>query len=107
VVAVAEHLGLTEIATIDRQHLRVVRPRHTTALTLLPQWPASVRPGKRRRWHYRSATSVTRHWLTSNLLTSSGGVPPAVTRQPEVRVGSVVSRRRHCAARAAGLADGD
>jgi hypothetical protein len=35
-VAVAERLGLTEIATIDRRHFSVVRPRHVGAFTLLP-----------------------------------------------------------------------
>ncbi|MFC0600547.1 type II toxin-antitoxin system VapC family toxin [Streptomyces palmae] len=37
VVAVAERLGVTEIATIDLRHFHVVRPRHTPALTLLPR----------------------------------------------------------------------
>lgn len=36
VVAVAERLGLAEIATIDRRHFSVVRPRHIDAFTLLP-----------------------------------------------------------------------
>ncbi len=36
VVAVAERLGLHEIATLDRRHFSVVRPRHITAFTLLP-----------------------------------------------------------------------
>jgi len=36
VVAVAERLGLTEVATIDRRHFSVVRPRHVNAFTLLP-----------------------------------------------------------------------
>ena len=36
VVAVAERLGLPEIATLDRRHFTVVRPLHTPALTLLP-----------------------------------------------------------------------
>lgn len=36
VVAVAERLGLTEIATTDRRHFGVVRPRHIDAFTLLP-----------------------------------------------------------------------
>jgi hypothetical protein len=35
-VAVAERLGLIEIATIDRRHFSIVRPRHTDAFTLLP-----------------------------------------------------------------------
>lgn len=36
VVAVAERLGLTDVATLDRRHFTVVRPRHVDALTLLP-----------------------------------------------------------------------
>ncbi len=36
VVTAAERLGVTEVATLDRRHFQVVRPRHTTALTLLP-----------------------------------------------------------------------
>jgi predicted nucleic acid-binding protein len=36
VVAVAERLGITEVATLDRRHFGVVRPRHVDALTLLP-----------------------------------------------------------------------
>lgn len=36
VIAVAERLGITEIATLDRRHFTVVRPRHTDALELIP-----------------------------------------------------------------------
>jgi uncharacterized protein len=36
VVATAERLGVTEVATVDRRHFGVVRPRHTEAFTLLP-----------------------------------------------------------------------
>jgi predicted nucleic acid-binding protein len=36
VIATAERLGVTELATVDRRHFTVVRPRHTTALTPLP-----------------------------------------------------------------------
>jgi uncharacterized protein len=36
VVTVAERLGLTDVATLDRRHFTVVRPRHVDALTLLP-----------------------------------------------------------------------
>jgi uncharacterized protein len=35
-VAIAERLGLTAIATLDRRHFGVVRPSHSKALTLLP-----------------------------------------------------------------------
>ncbi|MEV6273013.1 PIN domain-containing protein [Kribbella sp. NPDC051936] len=36
VVAVAEALGAREIATLDRRHFSVIRPRHLDAFTLLP-----------------------------------------------------------------------
>jgi predicted nucleic acid-binding protein len=36
VIAVAERLKLTEVATLDRRHVTVVRPNHVDALTLLP-----------------------------------------------------------------------
>ena len=36
VVAVAERLNLTEVATIDHRHFTVVRPRHVQSFTLLP-----------------------------------------------------------------------
>lgn len=37
VIAIAERLGITEVATLDRRHFTVVRPRHTAAFTLLPR----------------------------------------------------------------------
>ncbi|WP_089208867.1 type II toxin-antitoxin system VapC family toxin [Streptosporangium subroseum] len=37
VIAVAERLGLAEVATLDRRHFTVVRPRHVSAFTLLPE----------------------------------------------------------------------
>lgn len=36
VIALAERLHVTEIATLDRRHFTAVRPRHTPAFTLLP-----------------------------------------------------------------------
>lgn len=36
VVAAAERLGVTEVATVDRRHFTVVRPAHVAAFTLLP-----------------------------------------------------------------------
>lgn len=36
VVAGCERLGATTLATLDRRHFSVVRPRHCAALTLLP-----------------------------------------------------------------------
>jgi predicted nucleic acid-binding protein len=36
IVAVAERLGQTEVATLDRRHFGVVRPRHVKRFTLLP-----------------------------------------------------------------------
>ncbi|HEY5857365.1 MAG TPA: PIN domain-containing protein [Aldersonia sp.] len=36
VVTTAERLGINEVATVDRRHFAVVRPRHIEAFTLLP-----------------------------------------------------------------------
>jgi predicted nucleic acid-binding protein len=36
VVAVGERLGITEVATVDRRHFSVVRPRRVGGFTLLP-----------------------------------------------------------------------
>lgn len=36
VVATAERLAVTEVATLDRRHFTVVRPAHVDVLTLLP-----------------------------------------------------------------------
>jgi uncharacterized protein len=36
VVALAERLGLDVIATLDRRHFTVVRPKHVRAFALLP-----------------------------------------------------------------------
>lgn len=36
VVALAERLGQTTIATLDRRHFAAVRPRHTASLVLVP-----------------------------------------------------------------------
>lgn len=36
VIAVAERLGATTIATLDRRHFAVVRPRHVDAFDLVP-----------------------------------------------------------------------
>lgn len=35
-VALAERLGIVELATLDRRHFNVVRPRHADTLTLIP-----------------------------------------------------------------------
>jgi predicted nucleic acid-binding protein len=40
VIAIAERLKLTEIATLDRRHFSVVRPNHVNAFTLLPDGAA-------------------------------------------------------------------
>ncbi|MFC4057341.1 type II toxin-antitoxin system VapC family toxin [Planomonospora corallina] len=37
VVAISERLGITEVATLDRRHFTVVRPRHRGAFLLLPE----------------------------------------------------------------------
>ena len=36
VIAAAERLAITNVATLDRRHFTVVRPSHGIALTLLP-----------------------------------------------------------------------
>lgn len=36
VIAASKRLGVTEVATLDRRHFGVVRPRHVDAFTLLP-----------------------------------------------------------------------
>jgi predicted nucleic acid-binding protein len=36
VVAVAERLGIGTVATLDRRHFTVVRPRHVDMFELLP-----------------------------------------------------------------------
>jgi uncharacterized protein len=36
VIAAAERLGAIEVATVDRRHFSVVRPRHVAAFTLFP-----------------------------------------------------------------------
>jgi len=36
VIAIAERLKLTEVATLDHRHFTVVRPRHVAAFVLLP-----------------------------------------------------------------------
>ena len=37
VVASCERLGVSTLATLDRRHFSIVRPRHREALTLLPE----------------------------------------------------------------------
>ncbi|WP_440070473.1 type II toxin-antitoxin system VapC family toxin [Streptosporangium sp. OZ121] len=37
VVAIAERLGVTQIATIDRRDFTLIRPRHVSAFALLPE----------------------------------------------------------------------
>ena len=36
VVALAERCGLQTVATLDRRHFSIIRPKHVPALTLLP-----------------------------------------------------------------------
>jgi uncharacterized protein len=37
VIAIAERLGVTTVATLDRRHFGPIQPRHIEAFTLLPQ----------------------------------------------------------------------
>jgi uncharacterized protein len=36
VIATAERLGITRVATVDRRHFTVVRPNHVASFALLP-----------------------------------------------------------------------
>ncbi len=36
IVAIAERMGIDQVATLDRRHFTVVRPNHVDAFTLLP-----------------------------------------------------------------------
>ena len=36
VITVAERLGIEQVATLDRRHFTIVRPRHVAALALVP-----------------------------------------------------------------------
>ena len=36
VVAIAERLGVVDVATLDHRHFRAIRPSHVEALNLLP-----------------------------------------------------------------------
>ena len=36
VIALAERLGVTSVATLDRRHFGVVKPAHTDAFEMLP-----------------------------------------------------------------------
>jgi predicted nucleic acid-binding protein len=36
VIAVAERYGVDRVATLDHRHIRAIRPKHVSALTLLP-----------------------------------------------------------------------
>lgn len=36
VIATAERLGITRVATVDRRHFTVVRPKHVASFALLP-----------------------------------------------------------------------
>jgi uncharacterized protein len=52
VVAVAERLGITKVATIDREHFHAVKPMHCGAFELLPAGlVVEKRPRKAKRGH--------------------------------------------------------
>jgi uncharacterized protein len=36
-IAIAERLGVTKVATLDRRHIGPIQPRHVKAFTLLPE----------------------------------------------------------------------
>jgi uncharacterized protein len=37
VLAIVERLGEQKLATLDHRHFRILRPRHTSSLALLPE----------------------------------------------------------------------
>jgi predicted nucleic acid-binding protein len=37
VIAIAERLGVTKVATLDRRHFGPIQPRHSEAFTVLPE----------------------------------------------------------------------
>jgi len=43
VVAIAERLNITEVASLDQRHFPNGRPRHAEYLTILPWFPMSRR----------------------------------------------------------------
>jgi predicted nucleic acid-binding protein len=43
VIALAERLGVTRVATLDTRHFSVVKPRHITAFTCCPDQNESPR----------------------------------------------------------------
>lgn len=49
VIAIAERLNLTEVATVDRKHFSIVRPRHVSAFRLLPEALRSTQALRRLR----------------------------------------------------------
>jgi predicted nucleic acid-binding protein len=52
VIAIAERLGATQIATIDQDHFRAVKPAHCSAFELLPAGlVVEKRPRKSKRNH--------------------------------------------------------
>lgn len=53
VVAIAERLRLTDVATLDRRHFTVVRPSRVDAFTLLP-WPSVSIPYASQWFHSES-----------------------------------------------------
>ena len=49
VIAIAERLNLAEVATVDRKHFSIVRPRHVSAFRLLPKRSKSTHALRRLR----------------------------------------------------------
>jgi hypothetical protein len=59
VIAIAERLQLTEIATLDHRHFTVVRPRHTAAFVLLPASDAALQRRHGTAYGANTVTSIT------------------------------------------------
>jgi hypothetical protein len=76
-VALAERLGLTTLATFDRRHFTVVRPAHTRAS---PSWPPDPVPASlesESRWQTGSSQTACKHRTAVRGAGISGTSPTA------------------------------
>lgn len=71
VVAIAERLGVREIATLDRRHFTAVRPSHLEAFALLPESPR-VTPAVRKQFAGSPGQALRIVGLRDGLLRNRG-----------------------------------
>lgn len=62
VIALAERFGVQEIAALDRRHFSVVRPKHVSALTLLPAYTNATWLEVCAEWFIPLAVPVSTGW---------------------------------------------